>query len=120
MMAARRLCCTEAWPRLGPTVWAPMTLTGTGRAPARNKAANSLASSTVKRPLICPRPSVIGSWMTAVERISSSKRMTMGRPTFARVNSANLAAPSGLKVTADGRTPEVVSGEYGIFLVRHR
>ncbi len=81
-------------PRSGPTVRSSITLSGTGSAPARSSAASEAASATVKLPLICPVPPVIGSWMTGALSTLRSSTMANGSPTCARVSSAKRLAPT--------------------------
>ena len=56
MAAACQLALMAAWPRVGPTVRWETTSTGTGRAPARISRARSLASSSLKSPVITVWP----------------------------------------------------------------
>ena len=87
----------ESAPRLAPTVRSSITVSLAGSAPDRSVTARSLASATVKLPLIWPEPPRIGSRMTGAETTLPSRMMAKGRPTFSCVALAKRLAPVASK-----------------------
>ena len=102
MMQAILPASMESAPRSGPTVRSSRIFIGAGSAPARSRSERSLASSTVKLPVICPLPPTMGSRITGALMTRPSSTMAKGLPTFSVVTSPNLRAPveSKRKLTA--------------------
>ena len=75
---AKNPALIESAPRLGPIERSSTTVSGAGKAPARNSTARSLASWTEKLPLICPWPPMIGSRMTGALITLPSSTMANG------------------------------------------
>ena len=92
-------------PNSGPTVRSSTMVSGAGRAPARSSTERSLAVRTVKEPLICPWPPVMGSRITGALITLSSSTMAKGRPTLARVISAKRLVPVPSKVKFTTHSP---------------
>ena len=89
-------------PKLGPTVRSSTISIGAASAPARSNSAVSVASSVFILPLICTRPPPISSRITGAVTISplpfSNRIMAMRLPTFSRVASLNLRAPTASRL----------------------
>ena len=76
-------------PSPAPTDCFDSTRSGTGSAPALRSVAKLLALSTVKLPVICPLPPVIGVWITGAEITRPSSTMAKRLPMLRVDTSAN-------------------------------
>src|SRR3954463_4321763 len=92
----------DSVPRVGLTVRTDCFVRSTGNEPAFKMAARFFASLSVKLPVICPRPAVMGDCTTGLEMMLWSNAMAIWfcggcALTASRVAVANAAVPSPSK-----------------------